>query len=278
MRLSIKQNNALDLKEKTSSSLVLDSPIKPSSTLQLDNSSPLCASSADVLQPPIPSPDLEPSVSPSDNITAVTSQNNNDIQAEENPFGVPSVILSRIDDTIHNYCIKFKVDNLQKASAEVWQGACIMVGKMFQGTKLLRDSTREKLQGGVVYDPQLVLALVDVWQALCTAYDKAPLACDFVYFSGVSHTFFYGDNGSGGVTRAGDGIYKKVLKIQEAGLGARLVDGKRNPTGTIFFLKNWHGWRDQREVIHTDGGSAAPVNNYPDFPLLADSSGSDDGI
>lgn len=197
---------------------------------------------------------------------------------------LPVDLGERIDDVILSYCTKFKIDDLSKASAERWQGACLCVGKMIKESGVLRDRKREKKEGGRIYNPNKVASLVEPWRILCTAYDKAPLACDFIAFAGVSSEWFYGGGHGKGqrVTTAGGWLRKKVLAIQEAGLGARLTDGKRNPTGTIFFLKNWHGWRDQREVIHTDGGSASAPVNYPTFGMIEDknegSGGSGDEI
>lgn len=180
---------------------------------------------------------------------------------------VPAAILNDIDNIIKAYCIKYRVDDLRKAPATVWRGACMAIGFHMKKTKCLRDKEKEKISDKMIYNGDLIAALVPVWAYLCSMYDKAPLAADFIAFTGVSSAWFYNCNGNSELTSAGSCVYKKLLTLQESGLSAALVDGRRNPTGMIFFLKNWHGWRDQREVVHTDGGSASPVN-YPTFTAI----------
>ena len=187
---------------------------------------------------------------------------------------VPAAILNDIDNIIKAYCIKYRVDDLRKASAPVWRGACMAVGFHMKKTKCLRDKEKEKISDKMIYNGDLIAALVPVWAYLCSMYDKAPLAADFIAFTGVSSAWFYNCNGNSELTSAGSCVYKKLLALQESGLSAALVDGRRNPTGMIFFLKNWHGWRDQREVIHTDNGGAAAAS-YPAFNALEDKSGGD---
>jgi len=188
---------------------------------------------------------------------------------------VPAAILNDIDNIIKAYCIKYRVDDLRKASAPVWRGACMAVGFHMKKKKYLRDLPKEKINGGICLNGSLIASLVPVWAYLCSMYDKAPLAADFIAFTGVSDNWFYNNNGSGkDLSSAGACVYKKLLMLQESGLSAALVDGRRNPTGMIFFLKNWHGWRDQREVIHTDNSGAAAVE-YPAFKVLEDKSGGD---
>lgn len=187
---------------------------------------------------------------------------------------VPAAILNDIDNIIKAYCIKYRVDDLRKAPATVWRGACMAVGFHMKKTKCLRDLPKEKINGGICLNGSLIASLVPVWAYLCSMYDKAPLAGDFIAFTGVSSAWFYNCNGNSELSSAGARVYKKLLELQEVGLSAALVDGRRNPTGMIFFLKNWHGWRDQREIVHTDNSGAAAAS-YPAFNVLEDKSGGD---
>lgn len=47
---------------------------------------------------------------------------------------------------------------------------------------------------------------------------------------------------------------KKALARCEMELERNLIEGKVNPTGTIFNLKNNYGWRDKVETDITTGG------------------------
>lgn len=184
---------------------------------------------------------------------------------EDIPRGqLPPDIVDRIDAVIFSTAEKYKIDDIRKAPATVWRSLCMTVGFMFRQTKLLEDIQREREHGGKIYDAERVAALLEVWAIMCGSYDKAPLAADFIAFSGISENWFYNNNGQCDLTSARAGIREKLLKIQEAGISSALVDGRRNPTGAIFFLKNWHGWRDQREIVHTDGRQETPTS-YPKF-------------
>lgn len=47
---------------------------------------------------------------------------------------------------------------------------------------------------------------------------------------------------------------KRALARCEIALEKNLIEGKVNPTGTIFNLKNNYGWRDKSETDVTSGG------------------------
>lgn len=177
--------------------------------------------------------------------------------------GIPAELSALIAACIDSACKLYKIEDLCKASAERWQGVCMYVGRHLRQSGLLYDKEKTKEKNCPVYDAERVAALVNLWAELCTTFEKAPLACDFVFFSGVSEAWFYDNNGNSELTSSRVGIYKKLHDLQERGLSARLTDGRRNPTGTIFFLKNWHGWRDQREIVHTDGGNVAAAAALP---------------
>lgn len=185
--------------------------------------------------------------------------------------GVPAELLNLVYSCIESACNTYKIDDLSKASAERWRAVCMYTGRHIKESKLLFDLDRLKSHGGtIIYNPDRVAALLPVWVELCGAFDKAPMACDFISFAGVSTSWLY-DNAGHDLTSSRVQLVEKLRDIQEAGLAVRLADGRRNPTGQIFILKNLHGWRDQREIIHNDAGpgsntAALPVFNSPGLP------------
>lgn len=200
------------------------------------------------------------------------------IESDSPEVAVPESMAQDIENIISGYCSKYNIDDLRKTTASVWRGACMAVGFHLKKSGALRDRQKEKQFGGTRYNAPLISALIPFWAYLCSLYDKPPLASDFISFTGVSASWFYNNNGQeGNLSSAGMCIHKKVLQLQESGLSSVLVDGRRNPTGTIFFLKNWHGWRDQREIVHTDGGSASAPVNYPSFDAICDKTGDSGG-
>lgn len=189
----------------------------------------------------------------------------------DNFEGVPAVLLDLVYSCIESACATYKIDDLSKASAERWRAVCMYTGRHIKESKMLFDLDRLKTHGGtIIYNPDRVAALLPVWVELCGAFDKAPMACDFISFAGVSTSWIY-DNAGHDLTSSRVQLVEKLRDIQEAGLAVRLADGRRNPTGQIFILKNLHGWRDQREIIHNDTGNgstvaALPVFNSPELP------------
>jgi hypothetical protein len=189
----------------------------------------------------------------------------------DNFEGVPAALLDLVYSCIESACTTYKIDDLSKASAERWRAVCMYTGRHIKESKMLFDIDRLKSHGGkIIYNPDRVAALLPVWVELCGAFDKAPMACDFISFAGVSSSWLY-DAGGHDLTSSRVDLGQKLRDIQEAGLAVRLADGRRNPTGQIFILKNLHGWRDQREIIHNDAGNgstaaALPVFNSPGLP------------
>lgn len=182
------------------------------------------------------------------------------------PYGeLPADITDRIENIITFFCNKYNIEDITKMSGEQWRACCMLIGqRLFKTTTILRNVEREKREGGKIYDPDRVSALMDIWVFLCGVGKHAPLAPDFVSFGGFSWDWLKGTNGRALLTSAGLNLYQKLRDLQEAGISSKLIEGKTNPTGSIFFLKNWHGWKDQREIVHTDTADAAPTM-YPTF-------------
>ena len=137
---------------------------------------------------------------------------------------------------------------------------------LFKPSTILHDVARERVEGGTIYDGDRVAALVDIWHMLCNQYCKPPLMPDFCSFAGLSWSWLYDNNGQGTMlTSARSCVLQKLHKIQEAGIATRLVDGKGSPVGQIFFLKNNHGWKDQRETVHVTASNDTQAAALPMF-------------
>ena len=139
----------------------------------------------------------------------------------------------------------------------------MLIGDYIQKSKLLHEKTSV---GSISYNTDKIEQLLKLWACLCASYSKQTLASDFIAFTGISSTYFY-DNAGHELTSSRVQLRKKMMELQEAGLASGLVDGRKNPTGTIFFLKNWHGWKDSREVVHTASSASLGADS---LPLLGD--------
>ena len=188
------------------------------------------------------------------------------------PGELPPELPGMIRDSIDSYCALYGVDDLRKMTAQEWTAVCLYVGQnVIKKYKVLHDIPRERQQGGIIYDGARVAALVDIWGALCSQYGKPPFLSDFCRFASVSKDYLKGFNGRQVLSSASSGVYEKIMEWQETGIASRLVDGKGSPVGQIFFLKNNHGWKDQREIVHAtekSGDAAATLPVFEDVPAL----------
>ena len=204
------------------------------------------------------------------NITELVKQDTLDnVLRDIPPATLPEDFPEKIENTITDFMTRYHVDDMRKASAEEWRAACMYVGRVLIIPSLVTIDRQKLIASGVrVYNPDVLDNLMDLWAFLCGTFKKAPLASDFAAFAGVSHVYLYPDREKRKLlTTSGTDLSKKVQAIQEAGLASGLVDGRKNPTGTIFFLKNWHGWKDQREIVHTGGNMALDSGALPVLAL-----------
>ena len=192
------------------------------------------------------------------------------VQADVMPLdfsaGLPQALTDRIEAALDDYCTRYGVTDLAKDRQTRWKAACMYIGRnVFERSDFLRDTERERAQGGRQYVTERVAALVDLWAFLCLNYNKAPFIDDFCNFAGVSDMWIYGGAYGAGLTPAKRKLLKRLQDLQEAGLAGLISDGRQNPTGALAILNHWHGWTQTREVIHTDGGRAAAPAQYLTF-------------
>ena len=188
---------------------------------------------------------------------------------------LPASLPDDIESWLSDFSARYDMD-LLKASGQQWRSACIYIGQHIQKSRILEDHERERKQGGKIYKPERVAALLPLWEYITGVYKHIPLVCDFISFSGVHRNWFYDYDGRE-LTSTRVQIVKKAREIEESGLSAGLVDGRENPTGRIYYSKARLGWRESVEIVHTSATAAASAGSLPDFgqntPALTDSGG-----
>lgn len=182
--------------------------------------------------------------------------------------GLPFDFLETIENIILQWCVDNEIENMRKASALQWGAVCMFVGQYIKNNNILLNKTRTAAQGSRVYDIEKILNLSDLWIYLCQKYSKIPLVNDFIYFSGVSKGFFYGDNGHSKLTSAGGELAKKLNEIQQFALASALTDSKENPTGRIYLTKALHGWNENGGGGFLATDHTEKVNALPDLSVL----------
>ena len=98
--------------------------------------------------------------------------------------------------------------------------------------------------------PQVLEEKINEYFAKCEAKGEKPLITELALFLDTTRETLcdYRDK-----DEYSDSIKKAKLRCQVA-LERNLVEGKVNPTGTIFNLKNNYGWRDKTEVENEHKG------------------------
>ena len=178
---------------------------------------------------------------------------------------LPAGLCEEISDFILSYCEGAGID-IYKASAQNWTAVCMVVGShIIKKNRIIYDEDKTARAGRAVYDPVKALALADLWYYFCCTYGKPPLQHDYCYFAGVGLSWLKNNNGNSELTSASVHLIEKIRDMQEVGLSSRLIDGKGSPVGTIFFLKNWHGWRDERQIVHETAQAQPQATELPDF-------------
>lgn len=188
---------------------------------------------------------------------------------------LPASVVANIHNIITNYCAEHGTTDpktgsyipldMRTAASEDWRACCMLIGSYIKINGIIEDKEgARRAMAGKKYDPYKVNELVDLWAWFCMDFRKNCLIGDFSFFAGVSTSWVDGIKPDGSMlTSAAVGLSQKLHKIQELSLTGRLADGRQNPTGAIFILKNLHGWRDEREVVHTDGGQRLTAAELP---------------
>ena len=140
------------------------------------------------------------------------------------------------------------------------------MGQYVKGRGQLRDRDREKINGGIIYNPSRLESLLYVWAFLCGVFHMVPLVPDFVSFSGVHRNYFYDYDGRG-LTSTSVQIVKKARKIEENGLAASVAGGGAGAVGGMFLLKTRHNYSETVTIQHA---SAAAALGLSDVPRLAE--------
>lgn len=179
---------------------------------------------------------------------------------------LPEGFTLAIQDKIHEFCEYAQIDDMRKAPADVWGACCISIGRYIKQSKITIDKEKQKLYGGAPRDPAILSKLVDVWESFSNLYNKPPLLGDFCHFAGIELHYFESKTQKAlALTSEDVTLRKKLLDILELGAQRRLMDGRVNPTGTIFLTKNLLGYQDNKQIEHITTVSAGSVTQLPRF-------------
>jgi len=181
---------------------------------------------------------------------------------------LPVGLVSDIETFIRDYCIQNEIDS-KKIDPRQFKAICMVIGQdIIKRRKILRDFEREKKQGGIIYNPDKLNALLQVFAYICDKY-KQP-AFDFVFyrFAGVSREYFH-DYCKRGLTSASGQILKKARDLQTESIIQGIAAGGGSSVSYIFLGKALAGLQENTTITHVTAAAAPTVAALPVF----DSSG-----
>ena len=152
-----------------------------------------------------------------------------------------------------------------KDNSQFFGAFCSYVGENYSKKyKVLVDKSFHKY-GATRYDPVKVDALSNLYLSYTDIFGVVPMQLNAARFMGVTRQYLkeYKGGETEGATSALVHMDKKISRARELALSNRLSEGRQNPTGAIFVLKNLHGWKDERTIEHTATISAASASDLP---------------
>jgi hypothetical protein len=179
------------------------------------------------------------------------------------PHALPAGLYDEICSTIDFYCQQNDIKEPRKMHPHEWKSLCIYIGQGIKARKLLQDVTRLK-EGGFRYDPQKLLALLNIYDYTCGQYKQVPFEHNFARFAGVSLDYLK-DYMEKGLTSAHVGLREKAHDIQTAGLIDGASGGGSASVPLIFLCKALGGLSETVTVQHVAASSAPQVAALPVF-------------
>lgn len=180
--------------------------------------------------------------------------------SHELPPGLHDDICAIIDGFADSHGIQDK----QKIHPLQFGAACTLVGVSIKKRGILLDVERNRREGGVKYNPHKVLALLYLYEYICSCYKQVPFSHNFPKFAGVSREYF-NDYAKQGLTSSHLAIAQKAHEIQRAGLVDAVNGGGSATVGNIFLSKALAGLQESTTVVHVSASAAPSVAALPVF-------------
>ena len=178
----------------------------------------------------------------------------------ELPPGLHDDICAIIDGFADSHGIQDK----QKIHPLQFGAACTLVGVSIKKRGILLDVERNRREGGVKYNPHKVLALLYLYEYICSCYKQVPFSHNFPKFAGVSREYF-NDYAKQGLTSSHLAIAQKAHEIQRAGLVDAVNGGGSATVGNIFLSKALAGLQETVTIQHVSAASTPAAVALPVF-------------
>lgn len=273
-RSAMVQTSADDPQTIASTPQVIDTPPAPdlvqmaATAPQVLEDAPLTIApqaSADCPQVPQtmqPSPQAVPALRPVDDIVPAQT----DLLQDTTDYTdlLPNGLYDDICEIITNFCQKKNIPDRFKIHPQQWQAACYDVGWMIKKRGLLNDNEKLRKYGGRYYNPYAVLALLHLYEYICSSFKQTAFSHNFPRFAGISDEYFK-DYMRRGLSSTQVGLAQKAAEIQRASIVGAISGGGSATVGNIFLGKALAGLQETSTVVHV---SAAPSVGMEELPKL----------
>lgn len=181
----------------------------------------------------------------------------------DNPHELPPGLYDEIVSNIDYYCQNNDIKEPKKMHPHEWKSLCIYIGQSIKARRILQDTTRLK-EGGFRYDPQKLLALLNIYDYTCGQYKQVPFEHNFARFAGVSLDYLK-DYMKRGLTSSHVGLAEKAHDIQRAGLIDGAAGGGSASVPLIFLCKSLGELSETVTIQHVTTESTQIIDTVPDL-------------
>ena len=183
------------------------------------------------------------------------------------PDALPAGLYDDICATIEYYCDEHGISDSLKIHPIQWRSVCMSIGAGIKSRKILFDMEYLKIRGGKKYNPNKVLALLLLYDRICSEYKQVAFMHNFAPFAGVSDEYL-NDYMQRDLTSTQCGLRQKAFDMQRASLVGAVTGGGSATVGNIFLSKALAGLQETVTVQHVSATASPAVSALPVFDDL----------
>ena len=183
---------------------------------------------------------------------------------------LPPSLTADIEQWIIDYCDKYDI-NPKQIDSRQWKAVCVYIGEHIKSLGFVHDTQREKMEGGIRYDPETVAALLPIFEYICASYKQTAFTFLFPRFAGIGRNYF--NDYDGILTSSRVQLAKKAADVQRESIISTVSAGGSSTVGNIFLAKALEGMSETVTVQHIsakidDSPVSLPVfgQNAPEIP------------
>lgn len=169
---------------------------------------------------------------------------------------------------LENFSTTYGISDWKKCKPLEWRGFCLYVAEtVFSDKSLLKEKLKTDSPSCIsitnhnAYSIPLLSAIYDIYKTLCYVVSGLPCRVfDFAAFVGIPYQTFV--KIAERVSTTGRDFTEKLRDEQENSIAMAGEGGRINVTMALAWNNHFHGWTQQREIIHRDGGAVLDSGSW----------------